>query len=815
MHNAKGENMLKITTQRKLQFFNEFMENSNVGILVADKDRHNIFVNQRTCEMFGYSEEELIGESAEIFHISKKSSEHFKTIVLDAVLKGESVGLDYEWKRKDGSTFWGHIAGNVTQESQEVLWTLFDVSDRIEAESIQFKNRQQAEIIEQIHEAVVVIDLKGNVTSWNYGATSLTGYESDEILGNPISVLYYDEDLPMLYKGMKELEIEGHNNRERRLKKKDGKPVDILLSSSLIRDKKGNITHMIGYAQDITLIKKAQERILHADMFYALVENAFVAIYVINEGKFIYTNKKFQDIFGYSNQEMQNKNSKELIHPDDLDLVMNHLKERNEEIGLGIEYSFRGIKKSGEILDAHVYGSSLMLNEKREAIIGTLTDDTEKNLNKKKLEILANQDALTELYNRNYFNIELKRAISTVENDKKQMALILFDIDNFKRVNDSLGHLAGDIIIQQTAKRISEVLRDGDMFFRIGGDEFTIIIENYQDRSELIALMGRISSVMSKSIVIENVAFHISLSIGISLFPQNATDAVTLQKTADLAMYEAKGNGKNHYVFYHENHIAQLNKANLEDELFQAYDNGDFELYLQAQLSSEDEKLLGAEALIRWKHPTRGVILPDTFLPLAEEVGLLYKLDLFMLESAFKLLKKYTQKRVEHFNISVNISNALFMHQKFVDAIEKLVLEYKDEVKYIELELTENITMKSESYSKDVIQTLKSLGFKISIDDFGTGYSSLSHLKMLEIDELKIDKSFIDDISTNKTDKSIVKAIVEMSKALSLVSVAEGVESREQLEILKEMGCNLIQGYYFSKPLSVNDFELKWFSKRI
>jgi diguanylate cyclase (GGDEF)-like protein/PAS domain S-box-containing protein len=804
--------MLKISTERKVQFFNELMDNSNVGILVADKNRRNIFVNQRTCEMFGYSEEELLGEFAEIFHLSKESSEHFGELVLDAVLKGKKVGIDYEWRRKDGSTFWGHIAGSVTQESQEVLWTLFDVSDRIEAEAIQLKNRQQAEIIEQIHEAVVAVDLKGIVTSWNNGATLLTGYDRDEMLGYSIEKLYYKEDIPLLYKGMKEIQTMGHSNRERTLRRKDGSSIDILLSSSLLKDKEGNVTHLIGYAQDITLLKKAQERMLHADMFYALVENAFVAIYVIHNGKFIYTNKKFQDIFGYTYKELQNRNSLELIHPDDRELVLQHIKKRNDEIGLGIEYSFKGVKKSGEILDAHVYGSSLMLDSDRQAIIGTLTDDTEINLNKKKLEILANQDSLTEVYNRNYFNVQLKRAISSAKRHNHKMALILFDIDNFKRVNDSLGHQAGDIIIQQTAKRIAKLLRESDTFFRIGGDEFTIIIENYKDRGEITALLSRISSAMSESIEIENVAFHISLSIGISLFPQNAQDAVSLQKRADLAMYEAKSNGKNHYQFYNENSLEQLDKENLEDELFQAYENGHFELFLQAQLSSNEEKLLGAEALIRWSHPTRGIILPDRFLPLAEEVGLLYKLDLYMLERALKLLKKYTDRGEQHFNISVNISNALFMHQRFIDSVETLVMEYREEIKYIELELTENITMKNESYSKDVIQKLKSLGFKISIDDFGTGYSSLSHLKMLDIDELKIDKSFIDDISTNKTDKSIVKAIVEMSKALSLVSVAEGVEKKDQLDILKEMGCNLIQGYYFSKPLSIEDFETKWLS---
>ena len=802
--------MFSISDKQKLQFYDELMENSNVAILVADRKRQNIFVNQLTCEMFGYTKKELIGQPTEIFHISPKSAQEFGEIVLEAVLHGESVGVDYQWRRKDGTTFWGHIAGSVTKESQEVLWTLFDVSDRVEAEAIQLRNAQQAQIIEQINEAVITTDLQGIITSWNYGATLLSGYESQEIIGKPIQTLYRHKDLQELQEGMIKLQKHGNFQKERVMVKKDGSHVEVLLSLSLLRNENGNATHMIGYVQDISIIKKAQATLLHSDMFYSLVENAFVAIYIIHEGKFIYTNKKFLDVFGYSEDEMLNKPSKELIHPDDIELVMSKLKERTSHIGLGIEYSFRGMKKSGELLDAHVYGSSLILEDNKKAVIGTLTDDTEKNLVKKQLEVLANKDTLTDLFNRNYFNTQLEHAINLAQRHTQKLALILFDIDNFKRVNDSLGHIAGDYIIKQTAQRISKILRKSDTFFRIGGDEFTIIIENYKSISELTTLLSRIHEVMKESIEIENIAFHISLSLGVSLFPENGNTSIKLQRAADLAMYEVKNNGKNSFVFYHSNDLAQLERVKLEGELFEAFENGDFELYLQAQVSSTTEELLGAEALIRWNHSKKGIIFPDIFLGLAEEVGILYKLDLFMLEEGLKLLHKYAKTEKLSFTISINISNALFLHQKFISQIKVLTLKYKKEVEFIQLELTEDIAMNNENYSREVIKTLKYLGFKISIDDFGTGYSSLNHLKMLDVDELKIDKSFIDEISTNKTDRSIVKAMIDMSKALSLKSVAEGVETIEQLNVLKDMECDLIQGYYFSKPLSISEFESKW-----
>ena len=802
--------MVDISVQQKLKFFDEFMENSNVGVLVADKDRRNIFVNQRTCEMFGYSHNELIGQSAEIFHISHESFLAFKEIILATVLRGEQIGFDYRWKRKDGSIFWGHIAGSISEKDEEVLWTLFDISDRIEAEAIQLRNRQQAQIIEQIHEAVIMTDLHGVIVSWNNGAEKMFGYDPEDILGKHLSQFYHPKDRKHLEEGMKQVLKEGNTKHERTIIKKDGSSIDILLSSSLLHDENGIATNMVGYAQDITLIKKAQKRLLQADMFYALVENAFVAIYVMQEGRFIYTNKKFQEIFGYTEEELLNKPNRDLTHKDDMALVMENIKERTQELGLGMEYCFRGVKKSGEILDAHVYGSSIMLSENREAIIGTLTDDTKNNLAQKQLELLANHDTLTKLFNRNYFNTQLEHAINLAQINNQKLALILFDIDNFKRVNDSLGHHAGDIVIQQTAKRISALLKKSDTFSRIGGDEFTIIIENYQTIGSLTTLISQINTVMYESIEIENIAFHISLSIGISLYPENADTARMLQKTADMAMYEAKNKGKNHFVFYHENNAKQRDRAILEDELFHAYEHDAFELFLQPQILSHDETMQGAEALIRWKHPQRGIIAPDLFLTLAEEAGLLYKLDLLMLEKALKFLKNHIHKERSSFTLSVNISNALFMHQNFLTAVEAFASRYANEVCSIQLEITENITMKNENYSKKIIQTLKSLGFKISIDDFGTGYSSLRHLKILEVDELKIDKSFIDDIVTNQIDRSIVKAIIDMSRALSLKSIAEGVETLAQLNVLKEMGCDIIQGYYFSKPVSISEFESKW-----
>jgi len=801
---------LQLSKARKLEFFDELINNSNIAVLVVDKNRRIVFVNQKTCEMFGYHEDELIGKTTRIFHVSDETFKQGAKLLHEAAVCGGVVSLDYQWKRKDGSVFLGHIEGRVSNGNGEILWTLYDLSCHLQAETAQIKIRQQAQIIERISEAIITADLNGILTNWNQGATKLLGYKEDEILGKSIDLFCGAKDIKDTQSRLKDLQRYGNIKLERTMLRKDKTTVDVFISVSLLCNDNNEPTHMVGYIQDITLIKKAQKTILQADMFYALVENSFVAIYVISEGRLIYTNKRFQDMFGFSQQELQDKPILELVHPEDVRLVKERQDKRIQKLGLGLEYTFRAVKKSGEVLDAHVYGSSLMLDGGKKAIVGTLIDETDKNTAKKQLEFLANQDTLTELFNRNFFNLQLEHAIELAHRNKQKLALILFDIDNFKRINDSLGHDVGDLVIKEVAKRILKVLRSSDTFFRVGGDEFTILIENYKNINCLRVLVQKIENAMKKSIRLKHTALHISLSMGISLFPKNATDAISLQKTADLAMYEAKNRGKNNFVFYHKRDVCKIDAIKLENEMFEAFENGDFEMFLQPQISCVDEKLTGAEALIRWKHHSRGFMPPDFFLNLAEEVGLLYKLDLFMFEEALKFLKKHPQIDSLAFEISVNISNAFFLHHDFISFVKTLVRKYKKEAKHIKLELTEKIAMNTFTYSSKTVQVLKKLGFKISIDDFGTGYSSLSHLKKLDVDELKIDKSFIDDICMDQTDKSIVKAIIEMSRALSLKSVAEGVEDGSQLQLLKSMGCDTIQGYYFSKPLCKNEFEEKY-----
>jgi len=545
------------------------------------------------------------------------------------------------------------------------------------------------------------------------------------------------------------------------------------------------------------------------DKYRILVEHSVVGVYIISEGKFTYVNERLAAIFAYSSEEVIGMSPLDLTHEDDKSIVELNAKKRLLGKVKSIEYSFKGITKDGKSKYIHVYGTMSEVDGDK-SIIGTLIDETEKQLANNELTRLANYDSLTGLFNRHYFNLQFEHIMRQANRHNTKLALILFDIDNFKRINDSLGHKAGDTVLIKTAEIVKKVLRDSDSFYRIGGDEFTVIMENFNSTNEVKILIRRIQEALKKSIEVDELSFHISLSIGISIFPEHGADIGTLQKSADIAMYQAKKDGKNRASIFAKNSGSSSKIIELENELYEGLDRGELEVYLQAQVDLKTEELTGAEALVRWNHPSRGILTPNVFLPLAQEMGLLYKLDLIMIENTYLLLEKYDRLGLLNFTISVNISNALFHHQRFFSIMQKFQQRYPYLCQYMQLELTEDILMVDNKHAIKIIKSLQLIGYKLAIDDFGTGYSSFSHLKMMPIDELKIDRAFIKDIAEDEKDRAIVKAIVNLGHTLKLRVLAEGAEEKEQVELLKEMGCDVVQGYYYSKPITVKEFEKKW-----
>jgi diguanylate cyclase (GGDEF)-like protein/PAS domain S-box-containing protein len=543
------------------------------------------------------------------------------------------------------------------------------------------------------------------------------------------------------------------------------------------------------------------------DKFKTLLENAGVGIYLFSEDRFIYVNKKLMKMFGYDSKEITKKDISSLISQEERD----HIRKKMEyQIKHNIEYMdyvFKGITKDGKIKYIHSY-CSIMDSDDKKLLMCVLIDETKIIEANKELEKLANYDTLTNIFNKRIFEEELDRILELAKRKNSKVALILFDVDHFKRINDSFGHKGGDKILKELTKKIKNRLRKSELFARIGGDEFGLIVENFRDSDEIVTLIKRIQDSIKEQIIIENTPIRVTLSIGVATFPEHGEDKFTLLQAADIALYEAKKAGRNCYIFYAKNSKDLLENIKLGKELESALDKNQMKIHLQPQISLKDDKICSAEALIRWYHPTKGLLRPKDFLPQASKAGMLYQLDLFTLKSVLEFLRQIQDQ--SSLSISVNISNALFHHQRLSESIKELEVKYGDLFPRVELELDEKLLQHNDKYSRKIIKYLDDCGFLFSIDNFGIGLTSFKSLQELKVNKINIDISFIKEIVKSNKAVSIVKAITDMSHALDLLVLAEGVESKESLDILRSIGCDLAQGYYFSHPLPVEEFKKKW-----
>lgn len=429
------------------------------------------------------------------------------------------------------------------------------------------------------------------------------------------------------------------------------------------------------------------------------------------------------------------------------------------------------------------------------------------------LDYMAHFDALTELPNRTLLKDRIQQAISHAQRNGGMVGILFLDLDNFKVVNDTIGHTLGDVLLKRVAHRIADCLREGDTAARLGGDEFVVMLPDISDAQDAAKVAGKILESLASPFDIDQHEVFISVSIGISIYPNNSKHMDGLLADADGAMYHAKKLGKNNYQFFTpEMNGSAQNYMKLEKHLRRALEQNQFRLYYQPQVDIETGLIIGMEALIRWFSPELGMIAPCDFIPLAEETGLIVSIGAWVLKTACAQAKFWQQNGLP-VRVAVNLSSRQFHqvqnHQQNRHPLLDAVLNALDESglppDLLELEITEGILMQHLDTTMEILNTLKSRGVRLSVDDFGTGYSSLSYLKRFPIDTLKIDKSFVNDISTNPSDKAIVAAITVMAQQLKLEVVAEGVESEAQLEFLRELRCHYLQGYYFSKPLPADE----------
>lgn len=419
----------------------------------------------------------------------------------------------------------------------------------------------------------------------------------------------------------------------------------------------------------------------------------------------------------------------------------------------------------------------------------------------------ASHDPLTGLPNRTLLHDRLGQAISHGRRHHSQFAVVVFDLDRFKAINDSMGHAAGDEALRQVAVRISSMLRQSDTLARVGGDEFIALLPNAGSRAEVHAVLAKVQQAIGQTLRLGSIDVHMASSIGVAFFPQDAADPLTLLRHADAAMYHAKRHGRNDLQFYAEG-MGDVDRARLEVEhdLRTALANGELELHYQPKVDVGNGRVRGAEALLRWRHPSRGLLLPADFIHVAEECGLILPLGEWVLREACLQLRRWHDAGQAHLTMAVNLSAEQFCQDDLVRRVQQAVADAGIAARNLELELTESSVMRDTERSVRLLGEIAALGVRISVDDFGTGYSSLSYLRRLPLHTLKIDRSFIREVDSSREDAEIVRAIVSLAHSLELNVIAEGVETGAQFQFVRNLGCEQYQGYLCSAPLRADDF---------
>ncbi|KYJ87292.1 hypothetical protein AS592_02835 [Sulfurovum riftiae] len=569
--------------------------------------------------------------------------------------------------------------------------------------------------------------------------------------------------------------------------------------------------------------KKTHEINKQKETFETLFEKSSDGILIVDGGKFIECNEKMVEILDYPSKEalleMQASSLVPKFQPDG----SNSYEKSKEMIALAEKYKVHQfecvyLRANGEEFLAEVTLTPIVLGERNvtHTVVRDISDKkrAQQELLRQKniLHHQAHHDALTGLPNRTLFADRLEHGIELAERHAKKLALFFIDLDNFKQINDSLGHHIGDRVLMVVAERLKAKIRKEDTLARLGGDEFTIIIENLDDERQLASFAEKIQEVLSQPIHIEGHTLYTSCSIGISFYPEDAKNANDLVKYADAAMYKAKEEGRDNYQFYSAEMTAlAFERVVMESSLRQAIKNEEFVLYYQPQVNAKSSKMTGMEALIRWEHPRLGLMLPDKFIPLAEETGLIIGIDRWVMRTAMTQIKAWYSAGLNPGVLALNLSMRQLMDESFMEILHECLETIGFEPEWLELEVTESQMMKKPDDAIVRLEQIKAMGINIAIDDFGTGYSSLSYLKRLPVSKLKIDQAFIHGIPEDKGSAAIVKATIALARSLGLKLIAEGVENEVQKTFLVEHGCIIMQGYYYGRPMPAEQIEKKCF----
>jgi len=655
-----------------------------------------------------------------------------------------------------------------------------------------------------------------NFTYVNNHFCHLLGYDEEELLSGNVSLenIIYHSDLSIVTESIKKrtVGIETDARYRVRVNKKDGDLMYVEIHST--KSFRNGKTALFGTVFDVTeevnaniLLKENQERF--KSLFYSNPDAIFA--FDLN-GNFTETNPGCESLTGYSTEELLGKPFTPIILAKDLSATLNYFEKASQ--GIPNNYEITITHKDGQHRNIEITSFPNMLEERIVGVYGIAKDITVKNENKRLMEELVFYDSLTKLPNRKLFEDRLWQIFKLSKGITSQYAVLFLDLDRFKFINDSLGHHLGDEFLKHVSKRLIENVGKTDTVARFGGDEFAVLLPN-TNREDTIELATRLNLALAQPFEIMGHSLTVSASIGIAFNNGEDESVDALIKKADTAMYYTKKYGKNNFTIYtQELEEKTAYKLIIEKDLKTAITNEEFLLHYQPIIDLKTGELSAMEALIRWNHPSEGLIPPDHFIPVSEESGQIVSIGAWVLHTACTQNKKWQDSGYPPFKICVNISTIQLQHPNFVQTVRTILEEAGLDAKWLELEVTESILMEDTKTLKDSLINLRDLGISMSIDDFGTGYTSLNYLRQFSFDRVKIDRSFVGDIGNALHGKAITSTIISLAHNLGMGVVAEGIEDETQLSFLNAENCDVGQGYYFSKPLPAEMHKLSLTPKK-
>jgi diguanylate cyclase (GGDEF)-like protein/PAS domain S-box-containing protein len=799
--------------------FRLLLDSSPKAIFGTDTQGVCTFVNPACLSTLGYTQEAMLGTGihALIHHTYPDGRPYLKEDcpICCATQQGTSAHVDSEvhW-RKDGSSFpveyWSHPIYRNGELMGSVV-TFVDISERKRMEQALRDSEERYRLVSSVATDLLYscLQTENGFFSVDWATTSVEqifGYTLDEILERGCWRCYvHPDDLPEFDRNITHLAQGQRSECELRIFAKDGS-IHYIRAYSIATQADGGRHRLYGACQDVTDRKRAEDALRESEArFRAMAEQSADWIWSIDtQGRQIYSNQRGVANLGYSVEAFFAMDMGNMVHADDLPLLRETLEHAisMEQGWQNVILRWRHRNGSYRTLESN---ASPLFSEAGQLIgfQGVDRDITERRLAEARIEFLAHHDVLTGLPNRVLLRDRFEHALAQAKRSQSHVAMLFLDLDNFKVVNDTLGHAAGDDLLLEVVTRLSYCTRDSDTISRQGGDEFILLLNDVHGMEAVERVAAEILGRLSEPVEINGHVLNASGSIGIAVYPEDGDDFDSLLQKADTAMYNAKDAGRNTYRFFDDRMNLQAHEhLMLQNRLHQALYRAELQLCYQPQLDVDRDKVIGVEALLRWHNPELGEVTPSRFIPVAEDSGLIVPIGAWVIEQSCRQAQAWRQAGWPEFTMSVNLSALQFRRAGLTETVAGALLRSGLPPHLLELELTESILLQDVENTLDTVQQLKALGVRLSIDDFGTGYSSLSYLKRFAVDRLKIDQSFVRDVNTDPDDAAIVRAVIQLARSLRLGIIAEGVETPEQLAFLREAGCPEVQGYLFSRPLT-------------